>query len=93
MKTGIAAGVGFLLLTGCAAIEIPPEKSAWAERVRREISSASETNYVYVRVEDKQEIKIVERLAVQQGKETQSVKRDDGTAVCVFRFHRAYYLR
>ena len=63
-----------------------------AVSVRRDIAAANETNHVYVTVLDAQEIKIVERLAFQQGKETQRMSGTNGNSVCVFRFKRDYCL-
>ena len=81
-----------LLLVGCVTVDIPPEKAAWAEVVRREIAAANETNYVYVAVADAQEVKLVERLAFQHGKETQRMGGTNRNSVCVFRFNRDYYI-
>jgi hypothetical protein len=73
-----------LLAMGCATFEVPPQKAAWAESVRQQIAAANETNYVYVAVADKEEARIVEKLAFKQGKETQQVQRNGQMAQCVF---------
>ena len=73
-----------LLLAGCASVEIPPEKAAWAHSVREQIAEASSSHYVYVLVAHKQDRKIVEFLAYKQGKWTQHTSQRGKTVVCVF---------
>lgn len=75
-----------LLLASCTTLIIPPERAVWAESVRQQITQATETNFAYVAVGDTEETKIAERLAHQQGKYTQCVKRDGKTFVCVFTY-------
>jgi hypothetical protein len=73
-----------LLLAGCATIKIPPERAAWAESVRWQISEVSATNFIYIPVETKEERDIVETLAFKQGKSTQRIKKDGKITECVF---------
>jgi hypothetical protein len=73
-----------LLLADCATINIPPEKAAWAESVRQQITEATDTHYIYIPVADKEEMKVVEDLAFKQGKSTQRIKNDGKTTACVF---------
>jgi hypothetical protein len=79
--------VGFaLLVPGCTTVDIPPERAAWAEAVRGQIAQASETNYVYIPIENREERDIVEILAFKQGKSTQRIKEDGKITECVFVF-------
>jgi hypothetical protein len=75
-----------LLLAGCASVAIPPEQTAWAESVRRQIAQATDTHYVYIPVENKQQRDIVEALAFKQGKQTQRIKKDGKVTECIFVF-------
>jgi hypothetical protein len=82
-----------LLLVGCASVEVPLAKTTWVETVRKQIASANETNYVYVAVCDKSEAKMVEKLAFQQGKQTQTVQRNGQMTECVFMFGPEQYFK
>jgi hypothetical protein len=92
MKAELSSAFLALFLMSCVTAEIPPEKAVWADGVRAQIALASETNYVYVPVANKQETKIVERLAFKQGKDSQQTERDGGMAVCVFVYDRERFL-
>ena len=74
------------VLPGCTSVEIPPEKSAWAETVRQRILQANATNYVFITVADKEQRDILEYLAFKQGKATQRIKKDGQLTECVFEF-------
>lgn len=87
MKMMLPAAVAItLFLTGCTSVAIPPEQAAWVESVRRQIAQATETHYVYIPVEDRQQRDIVETLAFKQGKSTQRIKKDGKVTECVFVF-------
>jgi hypothetical protein len=73
-----------LALAGCATVNIPSQRAAWADSLRQQISQATDTNFVYVPVADREEMKIAEALAHRQGKYTQRVQRDGKTLICVF---------
>ena len=73
-----------LLFVGCATVQIPPGKNAWAHSVSEQVAQASLSHYVYIPVADKQELKIVEFLGEQQGKWTQRISEHGKTSVCVF---------
>ena len=83
VKFSCVAGLVFLLAS-CATIKIPPERAAWAESVRRQISEVSATNFIYIPVENKEERDIIETLAFKQGKSTQRIKKDGKITECVF---------
>jgi hypothetical protein len=72
------------LLAGCSTIKIPPERAAWAESVRWQISEVSDTHFIYIPVETKEEGDIIETLAFKQGKSTQRIKKDGKITECVF---------
>ncbi len=92
MKSVLCSTSLAFLLVGCTTLQIPPEKAAWAESVRQQIALANETNYVYVAVANKEDAKLVERLASRQGKETQKIKRNGQLTECVFTFGPERYL-
>ena len=93
MSAKVFSALTVLSLVGCATVEVPPERVAWARSVREEIAAANETNYVYVRVANKEEMKIVEKLAFEGRKETQRVERNGEMMECVFVFGRERSLR
>jgi hypothetical protein len=83
VKSSCLAGLA-LLLAGCTTINIPPERAAWAESVCQQIAQASDSHFVYIPVENKEERDIVETLAFKQGKSTQRIKKDGKITECVF---------
>jgi hypothetical protein len=75
-----------LLLVGCTTVSIQPEQAAWAESGGRQIAQASDSHDVYIPVEDKQEMEIVEALAFKMGRQTQRIKKDGKITERVFVF-------
>jgi hypothetical protein len=85
MKSSCLLGLA-LLVAGCTTVNIPPERAAWAEAVCGQIAQASDTHFVYIPVENKEERDMVETLAFKQGKSTQRIKKDGKITECVFVF-------
>ncbi len=86
MKTKYWA-LSLSLLAGCTTVEIPPEHAAWAESVKQQIARATDTQYVYIPVADKQQRDIVEYLAFRQGRQAQRIKKDGKITECIFVFN------
>lgn len=77
----------FLLLSlGCTTVDIPREKTVWAQSVDQQITEATVSHYVYIPVADREEMNIVEYLAFKRGKQTQRIKQNGKITECVFVF-------
>ena len=72
-----------LFLTGCATVQITPERAAWSQSASGQTAEVSVTHYVYIAVADKWERQIVKFLAENHGKQTCRTKQNGQPAVCV----------